>query len=153
MGSNGSDFKIKQPIVEKDYAENISASESWTILESDSSAVLIDVRTPAEWSNIGRPDLSSISKTPTFVSWLVEPDMAINSKFAEEVEGAGVTDKNAPIFFLCKSGKRSQDAACFMTKLGYKRCFNISNGFEGSASSDDNSTDGWKATNLPWERS
>lgn len=50
------------------------------------------------------------------------------------------------IFFLCRSGYRSFIAANFVANMGYKNCYNISDGFEGN-----NQDKGWKQNNLPWQ--
>ena len=58
-----------------------------------------------------------------------------------------VNDKiHAIIFFLCRSGYMSFIAANFITNIGYKNCYNISDGFEGN-----NQDKGWKQNNLPWQ--
>ena len=49
------------------YAGDISAAEAYSILERDKSAVLVDVRTKAEWAYVGVPDLSEIDKETIFV--------------------------------------------------------------------------------------
>ena len=51
------------------YAGDITPQEAWDILETDPDAVLVDVRTDAEWSYVGVTDLSSIGKEPHFVAW------------------------------------------------------------------------------------
>lgn len=75
------------------------------------------------------------------------PDMKRNENFKTALSDI-VPDKSSTLLFLCKSGGRSQQAAIEMTALGYKNCYNISDGFEGSL---DSKMIGWKAT-LPWEQ-
>ncbi|HZF36618.1 MAG TPA: rhodanese-like domain-containing protein, partial [Candidatus Angelobacter sp.] len=62
------------------------------------------------------------------------------------------TDREAPIFFLCRSGARSRAAAMAMTQAGYARCYNIANGFEGNHDAERHrgKAAGWKADGLPW---
>ena len=43
---------------------DLTATEAFTILSKDKSALLIDVRTPEEWARVGIPDLSSLDKKP-----------------------------------------------------------------------------------------
>jgi len=133
------------------YAGEILANEAYQILKSDDNACLIDVRTLPEWAFSGLPDLSSINKEVKKISWRIYPQMNLNNNFFTQVESQ-VSDKNLKIFFLCKTGGRSLDAAIFCTENGYKNCFNITNGFEGDA--NDNSQrgriNGWKALDLPW---
>jgi len=40
-----------------DYAGDISPTEAWSMLTDESDAVLIDVRTDAEFAYVGSPDL------------------------------------------------------------------------------------------------
>ena len=44
------------------YEGDISVTDAYSMLERDKSAVLVDVRTKAEWSYVGVPDLSAIDK-------------------------------------------------------------------------------------------
>ena len=42
------------------YAGDVSPTEAWAALQQDPRAVLVDVRTHAEWSYVGLPDLRSL---------------------------------------------------------------------------------------------
>ena len=140
------------------YAGDISVQEAYAILEKDSRAVLVDVRTKAEWTYVGVPDLSALGKQTALVEWQEFPSMKVNAEFVAHVQetlrehGASV---DAPILFLCRSGARSRAAAIAMTNAGQAQCFNIANGFEGPL--DDKHrrgmVDGWKAQGLPWSQS
>ena len=48
------------------YAGDITPNDAWEILKSDSGAMLIDVRTTAEWHFVGTPDLASLNKKTIF---------------------------------------------------------------------------------------
>lgn len=135
------------------YAGDIPPRKAWEILESDPNAVLVDVRTPAEWSYVGVPDLSSLDKQTVFVPWIVYPNMDLNVRFAEQVVEAGAPP-GAPILFLCRSGVRSQAAAIAMTRLGYTACYNIAHGFEGDLDNRHHraTLSGWKVDGLPWRQ-
>ena len=50
------------------YAGDLSPKDAWELLSSDAQAVLVDVRTPAEWTYVGIPDLSGIGKKPVLVT-------------------------------------------------------------------------------------
>jgi len=133
------------------YAGDIDPRQAWDRLAASANAKLVDVRTQAEWTFVGLPDLGRLDKQPLLVSWQVFPAMARNVAFAQQLEAAGVK-KGDELFFLCRSGARSRAAAEFMTGLGYGPCFNIAEGFEGPA--DDGrhrgATAGWKADGLAW---
>ena len=47
----------------------ISVTDAYQLLADDPSAVLIDVRTPEEWTQIGVPTLESIGKRVRFATW------------------------------------------------------------------------------------
>ncbi len=137
------------------YAGDLLAVDAYELLEGDASAVLVDVRTKAEWAYVGTPDTCSLGKTPLFLEWQSYPSMAINADFAADLEAqlrsAGV-ERGASLVFLCRSGARSRHAAIAMTSAGWAPCFNISDGFEGPL--DDSrrrgGAGGWKAGGLPW---
>lgn len=133
------------------YAGDIQPRESWEILGNDASAVLIDVRTDAEFSYVGVPDLASLGKETKFVSWLLFPNNQTNPQFLEQI-AMMVPDQDAQILFLCRSGVRSRFAAEAATKAGYRRCFNILEGFEGDRNSAGHRSTigGWKVAKLPW---
>lgn len=133
------------------YTGDVTVEHVWKALAQDEKAVLIDVRTQAEWAFVGTCDLSEMDKTPLFVSWQNFPQMDINPDFADRVVGNGIS-KTSPLYFLCRSGVRSRSAAAEMIQAGYENCFNILGGFEGDR--DDvghrGQTGGWKASGLPW---
>lgn len=136
------------------YSGDISVEEAWRQLSDDSSAVLVDVRTAAEWNFVGVPDLSGIGKQVVRVSWQTLPKMERNPNFVEEVRGQA-SDTNASMLFLCRSGARSQAAAVAMTSAGFLKCFNVAGGFEGDLDGGHHRgvTGGWKAADLPWTQS
>src|ERR1700704_902871 len=100
------------------YAGDVGPMTAWKILSEHKDAVLIDVRTRAEWNYVGLPDLDSIAKKPALLEWQVFPSMQPNPEFVSALAGA-VTDKGAPLLFICRSGARSAAAAKAMTAAGY----------------------------------
>ncbi|MGC9954616.1 MAG: rhodanese-like domain-containing protein [Rhizomicrobium sp.] len=134
------------------YAGDLSAAEAWTLLSGDETARLVDVRTEAEWSFVGVPDLSGLGRKVHFVEWQGFPSMVQNSDFVAKTGAALGPDKNAPVLFLCRSGGRSRAAAMAMTAAGYARAYNIAGGFEGDLDRDRHrgSKSGWKVSGLPW---
>lgn len=133
------------------YAGDVDVVAAWDAVKNSANAVLVDVRTQAEWNFVGVPDLSSADKQPVLVEWQVFPTMDVNGSFVDAVAGAA-PDKSAPIYFLCRSGARSKSAAIAMTQAGYSECYNIAQGFEGPHDAEQHRglTDGWKAHGLPW---
>lgn len=133
------------------YAGDLTPAEAWRRLTEDPAARLVDVRTQAEWTYVGIPDLSSLGKQPLLVAWQVFPTMAQNPAFPSQLQAQGVGPADT-LLFLCRSGVRSQAAAAAMTALGYPRCYNVADGFEGPP--DDarhrGRRAGWKVAGLPW---
>ena len=136
---------------DEDYAGDIMPAEAWKILADDPKAVLVDVRTTAEWAYVGQADISSLSKETVLLEWKVFPAMESNPEFVGELS-AKISDKDAPLLFLCRSGVRSKAAAITMTAEGYATCYNIATGFEGDKDSDGHRghVGGWKVEGLPW---
>ncbi len=138
----------------KMYPEDVTAVKTWDVLSKDDSAYLIDVRTSVEWHFVGIPDLSPIKKELIKIEWLILPNMTKNMKFAEQLRNI-VTDQNASLFFLCRTGGRSREAAMNIMSLGcYKACYNVADGFEGALSPKMHrgEVNGWKASNLSWRQ-
>ena len=133
------------------YAGDLSSQEAWEMLERDPEAVLIDVRTDAEWRYVGLPVLDRLGKRILCVSWQVYPDLSRNTDFVEEVASRGVAPGQT-LLLICRSGARSRDAAIALTARGYARCYNVADGFEGGHDEDRHrgTREGWKVAGLPW---
>jgi rhodanese-related sulfurtransferase len=134
-----------------DYAGDVTSKEAWETLGREPGAVLVDVRTDAEWAFVGLPDLSQLGKSPILVPWQTFPDMRTNPNFAEEVGAKGVRPEQT-VYLICRSGQRSGHAAMALSEAGYGPCFNVSDGFEGGHDAERHrgTTEGWKAAGLPW---
>lgn len=139
------------------YAGDVDPAAAWASLAADRSAVLVDVRTRAEWAFVGLPALAALGKQPITLEWQSFPTMAVNSEFVavldEALTAAGMA-RDIPIYFLCRSGQRSRFAAAAMTSAGWSRCFNISEGFEGGLDGEGHRgrVSGWKVRGLPWSQ-
>ena len=55
--------------------ENVAPAEAWEALKANPDAQLVDVRTDAEWTFVGVPDLSSLGKRLALIPWQVYPSM------------------------------------------------------------------------------
>ena len=132
------------------YAGDKSVEETWRALREDSSAVLVDVRTRAEWNFVGVPDLRETGKELVTVEWQGFPDSTRNADFVAEVQQQVRPDQK--VFLLCRSGARSRAAAIALTAAGFVACFNVAGGFEGDldAQKHRGAAGGWKAAGLPW---
>lgn len=134
-----------------DYAGDLAPGEAWALMEKEPNAVLIDVRTIAEWQYVGVPDLSPLGRRAQFIEWQRFPDGSPNPEFTAQAEQAA-PDPEAPVLFLCRSGVRSRAAAVALTEAGYARCYNIAEGFEGDKDPAHHrgTVGGWKVAGLPW---
>ncbi|RAH99591.1 sulfurtransferase [Acuticoccus sediminis] len=132
----------------------VTPAETFQELTADPSARLVDVRTKAEWAYVGLPDVSSTpSREPVLLEWQVFPTMAVSDDFGQTLQSA-CPDKSTALYFICRSGARSLAAARLMSALGYERCFNVTDGFEGppDAHGHRGTVAGWKASGLPWRQ-
>lgn len=126
--------------------DRITARQCWDILAATPDAVLVDVRTPEEWQHIGVPDLSSIGHDLVMITW--NPMMA--AAFVAALREA-VPDQGAPVYFLCRSGARSQMTADLAEHMGYRHAVNVVEGFEGPPNDlgQRGTVCGWQAEGLP----
>ncbi|CAN0524306.1 unnamed protein product, partial [Laminaria digitata] len=92
------------------YAGDVDVTAAWDGVKNNPGAVLVDVRTKAEWNFVGIPDLSEAGKEPVLIEWQVFPTMDVNASFVDAVIAAA-PDKSQPIYFLCRPGARSRSAA------------------------------------------
>jgi rhodanese-related sulfurtransferase len=139
------------------YAGDVSVQDAWSAIAADPKAQIVDVRTTAEWTFVGMPDLSTAGREVRLVEWQSYPSGSVDQDFVDKAAralreaGAG---PDTPVFFLCRSGARSRAAAIAMTHAGWSRAYNIAGGFEGDL--DDlrhrGGRSGWKAAGLPWRQ-
>ena len=136
--------------------------EAYQQLKTDPSSVLIDVRTRAEWDQIGLPDLTEIGKETVCIEWVTGPDRVPNAGFLDMFrERLGDTPPGR-MFFICRSGARSLAAAQAVADVygaaasdpvgGPVHCTNVAEGFEGNPSltTPPGSASGWRKRGLPW---
>lgn len=131
------------------YRADIPAAEAWDKMTGERDAVLIDVRTDAEWRYVGTP----VADRVELISWQVFPSNAVNPDFLAAVEALDL-DADQPIYMLCRSGARSAAAGTLLAERGYSNVFNISDGFEGDKDADGHrgTVNGWKHAGLPWRQ-
>jgi len=136
------------------YAGDLGPEEAYEALVQDPEARLVDVRTRAELAYVGYPDLSTIGKRLIAVEWQQFPDGTQNPYFLAELEQHDL-DREAPVYFICRSGARSRFAAMAATAAGFAKAYNVADGFEGPVDGTGHrgSSQGWKAVGLPWRQS
>ena len=129
------------------YKGALLPTEALTLLQENPDTKLVDVRSQAEWSWVGRiPGAVEIE-------WQSFPGMQANPNFLEQLSRK--VSKESPVMFICRSGVRSNQAAIAASESGYLNCFNILEGFEGEKDSSGHRgvQGGWKVAGLPWVQS
>ncbi|MDC3063098.1 rhodanese-like domain-containing protein [Alphaproteobacteria bacterium] len=106
---------------------NVKALEAFNFLSENLNSHLIDTRSDLEWKTTGIPDLSSINKETHLVNWGPVLDQSFFEKFQRFL--LFKFNQKDSLFFICRSGSRSLMAAQFAIKFGFKKSFNISEGF------------------------
>ena len=117
--------------------KTISSEECFKKLNEDQNSYLIDVRTPTEWNVDGIPDEDSFEGI-LFKLAIRNEEGTQNPNFIEEFKSLEIP-KDSNIYFICKSGGRSNLAAKMVANEGFKSLFNVEDGF----------TLGWKPKGLP----
>ena len=137
------------------YAGDLTAAQAWELLATDERALLVDVRTEAEWRFVGVPDVAELGRPAAFIEWTRYPTGAVNPDFLAELATAGLAPGDErPIVFLCRSGARSVAAAQVATAAGLGPAYNVLEGFEGppDAAGHRGAAGGWRAAGLPWRQ-
>ena len=135
------------------YAGDITPEQAWKLLSDNPQAVLVDVRTDAEWRFVGVPDLSSLGRDVVYIEWN-SLNGTRNENFVADLLEQVPPRADRPVVFLCRSGNRSIGAAEAATEAGIAPSYNVLDGFEGHL--DDlghRGGTGWRAIGLPWKQS
>ena len=138
-----------------DAVNHISPLKAWDLIQKEPKVAFIDVLSDMEYLFIGHP-LGSVN-----IPWIEEPNWEVNPHFVRDVRKlvlGGVIDSpehhSVPVLLICRSGNRSDEAGKLLVENGFKRVYNIVQGFEGEL--DDNhqrgTIAGWRFDNLPWEQ-
>lgn len=128
------------------YFGEVTPTEAWQLMRSG-AGLIVDVRTLAEWTYVGRVDGTPLVEWRPFGAQQVNPD------FIKQLgEQAG---PDIPVMFLCRSGVRSHAAAQLAAQTGYGKAMNILEGFEGDLDQHGHRglTGGWRKVGLPWVQS
>ena len=132
---------------------HITPLEAHKLLEENSKALLIDIRSNMEFLFVGHP------KGALHVPWIDEPDWLINPHFVREVRQlllGGISERSTPtpVILICRSGKRSSDAGQLLLQQGMKYVAHVAEGFEGDLDDQHHrsANGGWRYHGLPWEQ-
>lgn len=134
------------------YAGDVTPEQAYAAVTGPERALLVDVRSRAEWTFVGVPLLEGDADAVAFVEWSSFPTGSLNDGFVDEVVAAGLTP-GRPVYLLCRSGARSRAAAEALTAAGLGPAYNIIDGFEGGHdAAGRRSVSGWKNVGLPWRQ-
>jgi rhodanese-related sulfurtransferase len=125
------------------FAGSVAPEVAWELF-TNGQAALVDVRSAEERKFVGHVPGS------LHVAWASGTALIRNPRFVRELEAR--VGKNDTVLLLCRSGKRSALAAEAATKAGFKRVFNVAEGFEGEITEQKQrgSLSGWRLHGLPW---
>lgn len=139
--------------------DELTPVEAFEALTEDHEAILVDVRTRAEWAFVGMPDLSGLGRSVIPVEWTAFPTMAPNAQFVDQLLQATGGELPDHCLFICRSGARSMAAAQTVAQVAGGqgrsiRCTNVAEGFEGDLDADGHRgrVNGWKVRRLPWRQ-
>lgn len=127
------------------YAGALLPAEAYALMQA--GARLVDVRTQAELYWVGR-----IPGAVT-VEWNSYPGGALNLDFIGQLSDLVGPDETT--MFICRSGGRSHHAAIAASQAGFRRSYNVLEGFEGDKDQlqHRNTSGGWRIAGLPWVQS
>jgi rhodanese-related sulfurtransferase len=127
------------------YYGALLPDEAHALMTAFPDARLIDVRTRPEWEYVGHVPGSIL------IEWTTYPSGARNPRFVDELRAAAA-DPDTPLLFLCRSGQRSDSAARAAAAAGYRKAFNMLEGFEGPKDPEGHRStlSGWRKAGLPW---
>jgi len=143
----------------------LTAQEAYDLRSKDPRSLLIDIRTLAEVNFLGMPTVADANIEYERMdaqgrfnqkkgSISLSPNLEFTQEVARLVEELGLS-KDSPIILMCRSGKRSAQAANELTLDGFTRVYTITDGYEGDIAKDgqqagQRAINGWKNSNLPW---
>ena len=136
--------------------KEISPQTSWEILRTKPGAVLIDVRSSMEFDYVGHPTGAVNIPWKEAPAWHVNPDFAgIVRKMLMSMQEINTETESLPVLLICRSGRRSYEAAEELMRHGFRDVYNVAEGFEGDRDGENHRStiNGWRYCNLPWEQS
>ena len=128
---------------------HLTPIETSQLLQQNPQAVFIDCRSTIEYYFVGHP-VGAIH-----VAWNDGEDWEVNPHFVAEVARQADSDHARPVAIICRSGRRSVEAAEALEAAGFKDVINVLTGFEGDRDENmhRNTLNGWRVDGLPWEQS
>lgn len=133
---------------------DLSPKAAYDLLQTTPHSILVDIRSAMEYLFVGHP-VGSVH-----IAWIDEPDWDINPHFAREIEQLltsrfkELPPKASQVVLICRSGKRSREAASALLEAGFQHVMHIDEGFEGERDDQHHrgTLGGWRFHGLPWEQ-
>jgi rhodanese-related sulfurtransferase len=138
----------------------VTSKEAYTMWSADKDKIkVLDCRTTEEYVFVGHAPMAynipSRFMTYDFNADKKEYAMKVNEKFVEMVKAKLNPDDT--IMVMCRSGQRSAASVNLLADAGFKKVYNIIDGFEGDKEKDKSSpnfgkrtVDGWRNSGSPW---
>jgi rhodanese-related sulfurtransferase len=128
--------------------KHLSPREAHEFVQSNPEALFVDCRSDAEYFFVGH------AAGAMHVAWYDAPDWDLNPEFVTDVKKLAGHSMDRPIVLICRSGKRSVEAAGALEQAGFTDVSNVLHGFEGDLNSDRQrgKLNGWRHDGLPWEQ-
>ena len=134
------------------YKRNLLPKMAVDRLNENPEAVLIDVRTSAEYKYVGFPENSIL------IPWFDEPDLNSDpSAFCKAVNNH-LSDRSdilsTELILICRSGFRSNEALKCLQSNGFTCVSHVASGFEGDLDENDHrgNLNGWRNDGMPWSQ-
>jgi rhodanese-related sulfurtransferase len=133
---------------QENFMKNLAPRAAWEELQRTPDALFLDVRMEIESLYVGRPP------GVVQIAWYEYPELTPQpASFVANVEREAGS-KERPIYLICRSGKRTVDAAKALEAAGFSNVTNITEGFEGELDEKfhRSTLSGWRQAGLPWEQ-
>jgi rhodanese-related sulfurtransferase len=129
--------------------KHLTPLQAWEYLQANRHALFVDVRMEIEYLYVGHPP------GVVHVPWYEYPEMQVHAQaFALQVRREAGGEPSRPVVLICRSGKRTVEAAHALEAAGFNEVVNVLHGFEGEldAHFQRGRLNGWRFDGLPWEQ-
>ncbi|MFZ4652471.1 MAG: rhodanese-like domain-containing protein [Rubrivivax sp.] len=129
--------------------KHLSPRQAWSFLQATPDALFVDVRMEIEYLYVGHPP------GVVHVAWYEYPEMRAHPQaFVEQVRREAGGRSDLPVVLICRSGKRTVEAAQALEAAGFTEVINVLDGFEGELDEhfQRGRMSGWRFEGLPWEQ-
>lgn len=129
--------------------KHLTPKEAQAFREQYGNTLFVDVRMEIEYLYVGHPP------GVVHIAWYEYPAMQPDTdSFVQQVQREAGGALERPVMLICRSGKRTIDAALALEAAGFKEVINVLHGFEGDldAQFQRGRLNGWRFDQLPWEQ-